>query len=88
MAEFYVGNNASRLSLRMYAQLPGDEIQDGDVINFADAESVSLEFAQDLLRMICGIDVTMINQSDNIKTIFEAAKKANSEYEKLFNYLL
>jgi len=32
MKTFFVGNNASRLSLRMYAQLPGDEVQDGDVI--------------------------------------------------------
>lgn len=79
MKSFFVGNNANRLSLRMYTQFPEGEIQDGDVIDFAGAESVALEFAQDLLRMIRGIDVKMINQSENIKAIFETAKKANSE---------
>jgi hypothetical protein len=82
MKTFVIGNNASRASLRIYAQLSGDEIRDGDVIDFADAESVSPEFAQDILYMIRGIDVTMINQSDNIKVIFEAAKKTISEEEK------
>lgn len=82
MNAFAVGNNASRVALRAYAQLPGDEIQDGDVIRFADAESISPGFAQDLLCMIRGIDVAMINQSDNIKVIFKAAKKAISEVEK------
>ncbi len=82
MKTFFVGNNANRLSLRMYTQFPGDGIQDGDVIDFAYAKSVSLEFAQDLLRMIRWTDVTMINQSENIKAIFEAAKKANAEEMK------
>jgi hypothetical protein len=82
MKTFVVGNDANRLSLRAYAQLPGDEIQDGDFINFADVDSVSPEFAQDLIHMIRGIDVTMINQSDNIKAIFEAAQKVISEKEK------
>lgn len=47
MKSFFVGNNANRLSLRMYTQFPEGEIQDGDVIDFAGAESVALEFAQD-----------------------------------------
>lgn len=82
MKTFVVGNNANRLSLRAHAQLQGDEIQDGDVIDFADADSVSPEFAQDLIHTIRGINVTMINQSDNIKAIFEAAQKVISEEEK------
>ena len=52
------------------------------LIRFADAESISPGFAQDLLCMIRGIDVVMINQSDNTKVIFEAAKKAICEAEK------
>jgi hypothetical protein len=82
MEIFFVGNNASRLSLRMFTQASDGEICNGDIIDFADAESVSPEFAQDLLLMIRGKNVTMINQSQNIKAIFEVAKKTNSEEEK------
>lgn len=40
--------HVSRVSLRVYAQLPGDEIQDGYVIEFADAESVWPRLTQDI----------------------------------------
>jgi hypothetical protein len=49
MDEFFIGNNASQLPLRMYAQLPGDEIQEGAIIDSADAGTVGLKFLHDLL---------------------------------------
>ncbi|MGV8078322.1 MAG: hypothetical protein ACP5N0_13725 [Methanosarcina sp.] len=67
MAEFFIGNNASQLPLRIYTQLSGDEIQEGVIIYFADPETVSLKFLPHLLNMIHIMDVMMINQSDNEK---------------------
>lgn len=36
MDEFFIGNSASQLPLRIYTQLSGDEIQEGAIIDFAD----------------------------------------------------
>jgi hypothetical protein len=49
MKTFAVGSNASRVSLRVYAQLPGDEIQDGDVIEILQMQSL---LAQDSHRIL------------------------------------